>query len=448
MVTQSRGIPSVRHPGAHYWTILASDATGGALAVGPVAGSLSYYETLGGYEEVDSYRTSKSSTAEEQYENQSTRDLKRNLRTEYQTRYDNGHEFRSFKRKNSLQSTRIEMSNPSGWRIYVGPVWPKIDRVMLSPYPDFTAPTSNQISRDGSRAIEMTAPTAPEAGLAQFLGELREKLPAVVGLASYREGVSAKAIGGEHLNVQFGIKPFKSDIQKLARQVLTFRKVLDQFKRDAGASRHLRRRCTVSEGHDVSIFSEGLAIPNGMTTLGGTEPWSDYATSDTSLYRVIDTSNTKAWFSGAFTYHLAEATDFLSKLERYEQMANNLLGSRFGVDTLWELTPWSWLVDWELDVGGFLHNIELLHNDSLVLRYGYMMHETHAERIYSAISPVIDRKGNHCGIPMASYSVHQKTRTRATPYGFGLNVDNFNPRQWAILGALGLTKTPGKLRIS
>jgi hypothetical protein len=448
MVTQSRGIPSVRHPGAHYWTSLASDATGGALAVGPVAGSLSYYETLGGYEEVDSYRTSKSNTAEEQYENLSTRELKRGLRAEYQTRYDNGHEFYSFKRRNSLQSTKIEMSNASGWRIYVGPVWPKIDRVMLSPYPDLVSPSNSERMADGARAIERTAPTAPEAGLAQFLGELREKLPAVVGLASYREGVSAKALGGEHLNVQFGIKPFTSDIQKLARQVLTFRKVLAQFKRDAGAEKHLRRRTTISEGHDTSVVSEALPIPNGMTTLSGSEPWSDYSTSDTSLYRVYDTQNSKAWFSGAFTYHLAEATDFLSKLERYEQMANNLLGSRFGVDTFWELTPWSWLIDWELDVGGFLHNIELLHNDSLVLRYGYVMHENHAERIYSATSPLIDRKGNRCGVPMATYSVHRKQRSRATPYGFGLNVDSFNPRQWAILGALGLTKTPGKLRIS
>jgi len=33
-----------------------------------------------------------------------------------------------------------------------------------------------------------------------------------------------------------------------------------------------------------------------------------------------------------------------------------------------------------------------------------------------------------------------KKRVKATPYGFGLDTDAFTPRQWAILGSLGISR--------
>jgi hypothetical protein len=44
-----------------------------------------------------------------------------------------------------------------------------------------------------------------------------------------------------------------------------------------------------------------------------------------------------------------------------------------------------------------------------------------------------------------TYMVDQKERVRATPYGFGLDLGSLNPRQWAILASLGLTRAPQRL---
>lgn len=447
MVIQSRSTPGHKYEGVHLNTMLAQKASGGSVKAGlahPTARS--YYTTPNGFQQTSSYRTKPGESDEEQAEDFSTREMKRRLYAEHVTKYDNGHEFDTFKRTNDITSTHVDMLTSSGWRQYIGPIWPNLASVIVDPYPLYTLPTSNDVVLDGSRAIEATAPTASEAGLAQFLGELREKLPSLVGLESLRKGLSPASAGSEHLNIEFGIKPFVGDLQKLAKQVKNFRKVLDQFKRDAGVDKHVRRRIHLRDDYATTVFNDSMDLPMQITPMAGAILLNDYSTRTAIPHRVTDSIRQSAWFSGAYTYHLAEANDFLGKLERYEQLANALLGSRFDVSTVWELTPWSWLIDWHMDVGGFLHNISLLHSDSLVLRYGYVMHETRAERIYAARTPLIDRTGRQCGVPLTYYSYHRKARTRATPYGFGLNLADLTPRRWAILGALGLTKTSGKLR--
>jgi hypothetical protein len=46
-------------------------------------------------------------------------------------------------------------------------------------------------------------------------------------------------------------------------------------------------------------------------------------------------------------------------------------------------------------------------------------------------------------VPISSlYRSERKERWKATPYGFGLNMAGFTDQQWAILAALGMTKSP------
>jgi len=44
-----------------------------------------------------------------------------------------------------------------------------------------------------------------------------------------------------------------------------------------------------------------------------------------------------------------------------------------------------------------------------------------------------------------SFRTTRKQRFRANPYGFARNPNSFSGKQWAILGALGLTKAPRRL---
>jgi hypothetical protein len=119
-----------------------------------------------------------------------------------------------------------------------------------------------------------------------------------------------------------------------------------------------------------------------------------------------------------------------------------LLGTRLTPEVLYNLTPWSWALDWIVDLGAVIGNISAFLADGLILQYGYIMQET-------VISDIYTLTGATCGNrPVQLYQTLgtiQKLRRKATPYGFGLNPNAFSDRQWAILAALGLTLGGNKL---
>jgi len=291
----------------------------------------------------------------------------------------------------------------------------------------------------------MAVPVATEVGLAAFLGELREGLPKLPG-TSYKGKPGSRSVGSEYLNWKFGIRPLKADLQKLAVGITEFHKRVQQFQRDSG--RNIRRRRSFGESRrEVDLLTNGGGTSvTGIPSLFGT---SDVYT--TQLYlsmgslSVRDIVEEQTWFSGAYTYYLSEAHSFLGKLERYEQLANHALGTEFDLDTAWQLTPWSWLADWFSDAGTFIRNCVALSNDSLVARYAYVMHHRKVTRMYS-VTGMRPRTGVTGPTAVtASETFESKTRTAATPYGFGFNLGALSSSQTAILGALGLTKAPGVL---
>jgi len=400
----------------------------------------------GTHQETTSYRSRrKDDDAGGEYSRLSGPELARNLRAEYQTRFDNGHEFFTKKTSAEVAFPSVELFGVNfnyGYDFrYVGPFFPT--PFAIDSYPNEQAPLSNsEISSIGRQMIAHTAPTAPEAGLAAFLGEAREKLPTPTGAHSlFERGSVSSKIGHEHLNLTFGLKPFISDIQKMAQAVKHAHSLIEQFKR--GSDKNIRRKRSLDPTESAVFIGNDslkLSLPRetGQQVVAGNiyssypqvEVWDRY-------YRQIS-------FAGAFTYHLSEAHDFLGKMDQYLQKADYLLGTDFTPDTFWQLTPWSWLVDWETDLGTFFKNVSLLSSDSLVLRYGYLMVHSKAtrERTFHGAIPWRDA-------PTASslsVTTETKTRTRATPYGFGLDTSAFTPQKWAILGALGLTKGDKNLR--
>jgi hypothetical protein len=84
-----------------------------------------------------------------------------------------------------------------------------------------------------------------------------------------------------------------------------------------------------------------------------------------------------------------------------------------------------------------------LSNDSLVLRWGYIMCHYTCRDTYLLDGVAV--KGSTGGPRSQTFVTDVKTRYRATPYGFGLDIASFSPRQWAILGALGISRAQGML---
>jgi hypothetical protein len=358
--------------------------------------------------------------------------------------FDNGHEFLMDKTEFSLSHDIARFSRPvqpgylTGAVDYRGPISADIYSIPFNPNSlTNSVPDLSQKIEDGTELVKRTIPTAPSAGLAQFLGELREGIPSLTGMILFRKGVTSKNFGSEYLNYQFALAPMIRDIQRMATSVLTANKQIRAYLRDSG--RNVRRRRTL---YDISSFQNigttytygglhGYALGVPVTNLL-------IANSGDQRVDVWDTTRHRCWFSGAYTYYASEDKGILEHMRLYDQLANKLLGTRLTASLVWELTPWSWLIDWFSDLGTFVSNAESFSSDGLVMRYGYVMHHTVTERTYR-ISNLRDIHGVVRPAYYISVRKEQKSRLRATPYGFGLDLEMLDPRQWAILGALGIS---------
>jgi hypothetical protein len=364
---------------------------------------------------------------------------------------DTGHEFKSEKKYMEFPQRNHTLFRASGhpfWGndpvLFRGHILPWANWNLAPQWPDPVSPTLSEINMDGARAINQTLPTKPHAGLMQFLGELREAFPQLIGHAIIQRSLGPRTLGSEHLNVQFGWRPLIRDLQSFAQQVLIGNNLLRQYMRDSG--RQIRRRRTLFEG--TSLTEKPMTAGAITYPLAGSGlPYSPegFVLSPGGTF-ITDTVYQKVWFAGAFTYLLADLSSWVREAERFDQKANHLLGTRLTPAVLWQLTPWSWMLDWFGNFTAVVQNADALTSDSLSLQYGYVMHHYQVRREI-VVKGMSDYQGQSIPPVVAYLTVDSKTRTRATPYGFGLDLSNLSPRQWAIVGALGGTKAPRSLRL-
>lgn len=267
----------------------------------------------------------------------------------------------------------------------------------------------------GTTAISRTAPTSPVASAAQFIGELREGLPRLPGTSGRP--------GGEYLNIEFGIKPLINDVNSFLDATANSTKILQQLERDSG--KVVRRRYNFKTTKDV--YEDVLLSQN----LGG-QHLNAYFFSAGKLTRTI-TKHRSVWFSGAYTYYLPPEGTISRRLSEL----NKLYGIRFDLNTIYQLSPYSWLVDWETSLGDVFQNLSLFSNDGLLLRHGYIMCRSHYDVTETwegglKLSPNVYTPSTL----KSHYTVEVKQRLKATPYGFGLSLSSLSGRQLSILAAL------------
>jgi hypothetical protein len=366
---------------------------------------------------------------------------------------DNGHTFFNVKDRVALTHPYVNLRGRPGYdsRFYAGPLvprdpasgWASLDSFAA----EFPAYSDSNLNALGSKAIAQSIPTRSIAGLSQFLGELREGLPSLA-LQSLRHGKgisgATNAVSGEYINYQFGIKPLISDIKKMAKAVLNSTEHINWLIAHSGKpvsgdfsfpAEEMTQSRSTSMSFDRSVSSNYNFDSEDAIYLYKSDYSAPRVTVDS--YRSIKRN---VWFKGSFIYQLEDGQGLLAKATAYEQLANKLLGTRFTLSTLYELTPWSWLLDWFTDVGDVISNYEAFSQDGLVLRYGYLMSQTRWD-----IGTTISDPGFASG-PTGSISSHfwrtQKQRVRSTPYGFGLQPSSLSDQQWSILGALGMLKAP------
>lgn len=351
---------------------------------------------------------------------------------------DTGHPFVTQRNSIGLSHPNVTVRGSQG-SFYQGPVnvpgggWPAIPNIESDLY--------------GSRAIAATVPTKSIGNLSTALGEIiRDGFPRL-GLISMPQRVSDfRKLGDDYLNVEFGWKPFLADIQDLAYAVKNSAKILEQYQRDSG--RVVRRRFAfpATETETLVDTQDGWKLDNGLNTDSSMNDLfirhPDYPSLDAGIGRRVLTRSTyeRYSFSGGYSYYLAPDDNAMNQIWRSAQLADKLLGFGITPATLWELAPWSWLVDWVTNIGSIVNNASLLAKDGLVIRWGYLQRHT----VYvskTTIEGIRFYSGPHGPFTM-TYRSNRKERVKATPFGFGLDTDDFTVRQWAILAALGMTKSP------
>lgn len=276
--------------------------------------------------------------------------------------------------------------------------------------------------------------------LAQFLGELKD-LPRIIP-DLIRRGSIARSAGSDYLNVEFGWKPLVSDLQAITLSLLEAS--MGMF-RPFGAY-HRRRVNLPIETFDRYDGSGTFTMLYGNQILAN--QWESKVGSGGSnngllqgIYSSTLKTKVKRSLEGEFVY-LPKAgfdpTDYWSRAE-------TLMDVNLTPATLWELSPFSWLVDWFSDIGGAVQSMEAAVNNRILSTYCYAMESTEMvlDQSVAAIRPAQSSNryfGKNFWQGESSYT--RKRRIRANPFGFeGSSSTRPTGGKAAILIALGLTKS-------
>lgn len=368
----------------------------------------------------------------------------RNGFTTFDPRYDKGHEFWSEKRSIDIVSPEAYYrwwASNGNQMFHRGPIVPTLAGLSVYPSVKGWSSTDTTAMDYGSRAIKATQPLRPNASAGQFIGELFEGLPQMAGKALLKERAHIlRGAGSEYLNVQFGWIPFISDLRRMATALRSATRILTQLDRDSG--RLVRRRfafpssVVTTDPYNIDMLNYGLYQ-------AGFGPARNYVKNPVPTQRV-ERTETEVWFSGAYSYCIPTDKSLLSRMQEFSTKANVLLGARIDPSVVWELEPWSWLVDWKLGIGNLIANASTYADDGLVIRYGYLMRHVRTSWQYQS-QPAVTNAGSEIPISFITITCDRKERIRATPYGFGVSPSAFSDTQWTILGALGMTKGPKSL---
>lgn len=311
-------------------------------------------------------------------------------------------------------------------------------------YPPPMNSSNAELNAWGAKAIARCKPTNSVADVSVAIAEImREALPSMLGIHTWKARnrkidddlrKAGKPLSQDYLNLQFGWKPLVSEIRSVADALSRAEDILSQYERDSG--RMVRRKyhfpTSGSRSETTTNFGVGAFYGPSSSDLSD-------ATYRGDLVRVREKTQ-RRWFSGAFTYYLPSGYDSRSAMARNALMAKKLLGTTPTPDTLWNLAPWSWAIDWFTNTGDVISNLTDWAYDGLLMRYGYIMEHTYVRDTYTLVrgTGLIDRS---VSVPPFSLVTETKIRRRANPFGFGLTWDGLSPFQLSIAAALGLTRS-------
>lgn len=315
----------------------------------------------------------------------------------------------------------------------------------------------------GASAWKKFKPKTTIADLGTFIGEIHEVPNLIKGMARRAKnaariwkdmggfGYKANAfsrvmdptkIGDKFLELQFGWLPLVSDIRKFYNGYANFQRMYANLIAHNGS--------WLKRGGD---YTAPIVTTTGFTETTATA--SVYPTLPTPMYdpiritpasgapywrygqsRLYTVNYSRVWFEARFKYWIPALN--LSGDDAYRETINIMrtFGARVNPSLVWELTPWSWLVDYFSNAGDVIDNLSSQLDDNLVSKYAYIMGHVLQEARHEA---TVYMKGGPVNMQW-SRTLEAKRRLSANPFGFSFTDGTLSPRQRMILMALGMAR--------
>lgn len=291
----------------------------------------------------------------------------------------------------------------------------------------------------GPTAWSKFKPGKPTAQAFEFLAELDE-LPRLLHDTSkfYRDSWKAargqqwhfgpKRIANDWLAANFGWFPFLNDLRKFYKTAKNIDSSIARIRRDNGKWVH--KGGSVHADHQENELSY---ITNGSAIQPNLGPSFLMHSSGAPMYRrITEEVTTNAWFDGSFRYFIPNTDSWQWELSTKA----GLFGAFPTPSAIYDLTPWSWLLDWCSNVGDNISNLSNGYAENLVAAYAFVMSKSIHK--YKTETSLTWWDGSSTTLENEQ-TVTWKSRYGASPFGFDLQ-GGFTPKQISILGALGLQR--------
>lgn len=321
------------------------------------------------------------------------------------------------------------------------------------------------LNAQGTNFIRRARPGNPVVHIGQYLIELRQ-LPTLPHFLLQR-AKRFKDLGSEYLNVEFGWRPFISDLLKIHDFTKKVSRRISWLIAHNGNS--IRRRDDKKVTTHSSLICEGsLDVPFGDLSdpsIGGNPlmdgyhfcgPFGGVVTypgfGGQTDYRLSTSLIETEWNVGTFSYYVPN----IGSNEWSERAVRCLYDANVTPAVIYSVIPWTWLIDWFANVGDIVSNANTnaVDNETLTNCFAMYLKEEYTVVEVSSHWDQVDATsipGSSFFLPAGDASVSHtvyrssKLRHQASPFGFGLKRAEFTARQLAILAAL-LTARSGAIK--
>jgi len=340
------------------------------------------------------------------------------------------------------------------------------------------AKTDSELITLGTSFIKSTNPIQSQVNLLSSIAEVivdGALLPGLLGKSIVSSIIDPRkrrdiirATGGEYLNYIFGYKPLADDIAKVGVLIDTVNSIVDQWIKDSGT--HVRRRRkvpgvwtpdTVKVGKDFnytscSSMAHWFPIPGriyGQDNVA-TPGFNDSSTARAQMSckgLMASRRNSEITFGAGYEYDFASmylpvtggsAADLMHNSALREDLVEIAYGLDPGsiVGALYDATPFSWLLDWFVNIGDVIDNFRGLQSRGVQLLWGYIT-ETVVRESYFEYTLTWNPTGEVFFRTNGFYDQKSIRRIRATPFGFGTSFGSLSASQSATLAALAAAKS-------